>query len=75
MPLMTKADGMIIRDVESGDYEGLVQFFDSNNIAEVTRHFHPFPLSASAAWHIGIRHQASACSWTVASSAVGLAPG
>ena len=43
---------VIIRRVEPGDYEGLVRFFEENNVVEVTRQFHPFPLNKETAHHI-----------------------
>lgn len=49
---MTEPAEVIMRTVESGDYEELVRFFDANSVPQVIRQFHPFPLSASTAWYI-----------------------
>ena len=43
---------VITRRVEPGDYEELVRFFEENNVDEVTRQFHPFPLNEGTAHHI-----------------------
>jgi ribosomal protein S18 acetylase RimI-like enzyme len=50
--LMTEPAEVIMRTVESGDYEELVRFFDANSVPQVIRQFHPFPLSASTARYI-----------------------
>ena len=41
-----------IRQAQETDYEGLARFFEENNTAEVTRQFHPFPLSRETARQI-----------------------
>lgn len=41
-----------IRQVQETDYEGLTRFFEENNTAEVTRQFHPFPLTRETAYEI-----------------------
>jgi ribosomal protein S18 acetylase RimI-like enzyme len=49
---MTEPVEVIMRTVEPGDDEGLVRFFDANNVAQVVRQFHPFPLTATTAQYI-----------------------
>lgn len=41
-----------IRQVQSKDYEVLARFFEENNRLEITRHFHPFPLTLQTAYQI-----------------------
>ena len=42
----------MIRQVRDTDYEDLARFFEANNRSEITRHFHPFPLTLQAAHQI-----------------------
>ncbi|MCG3144867.1 MAG: Mycothiol acetyltransferase [Gammaproteobacteria bacterium] len=41
-----------IRRIEPRDYQALTLFFEENDRAEVTTHFHPFPLTAESARRI-----------------------
>ncbi len=57
MVQMTQRIEIIIRSVELADYEELVRFFEANNVAQVIRHFDPFPLDESTAQYIaGTKH-------------------
>jgi ribosomal-protein-alanine N-acetyltransferase len=49
---MSKQVVTTIRKVQASDYETLASFFEANNIPEVIRHFHPFPLNAQTAYKI-----------------------
>jgi ribosomal protein S18 acetylase RimI-like enzyme len=49
---MVKRPHVIIRKVEHTDYEQLGQFFIANNIEQITRQFHPFPLNTQTAHYI-----------------------
>jgi ribosomal protein S18 acetylase RimI-like enzyme len=35
---------VVVREVKAEDFEAMADFFENNNVEEVTRHFHPFPL-------------------------------
>lgn len=41
-----------IRQVQNADYEILARFFEENSRPEITRYFHPFPLTAETAHQI-----------------------
>lgn len=43
---------VVIRKVEPADYEDLARFFEENNVHEITRQFHPFPLNEETAHRI-----------------------
>lgn len=49
---------IIIREVRRGDYDDLVRFLAENNMSEITRYFHPFPLTPETAHFIACQlHQ------------------
>jgi len=41
-----------IRQIQDTDYEALADFLEENNKPEITRHFHPFPLTSQTAHQI-----------------------
>ncbi len=41
-----------VRPVSKADYSMLSRFLDDNNLPQVTRYFHPFPLTAETAYRI-----------------------
>ena len=43
---------VVIREVNRMDYARLTHFLDQNNVVEVIRHFHPFPLNADTSHYI-----------------------
>lgn len=49
---MNKYITATIRQVHDTDYEALARFFEENNKSEITRQFHPFPLSSQTAHQI-----------------------
>lgn len=49
---MSKHIVSTIRQVQDTDYEALARFFEENNRPEITRHFHPFPLTSQTAFQI-----------------------
>jgi hypothetical protein len=46
---MSKHIAAVIRMVQAPDYEDLARFFEENNGPEITKHFHPFPLTSQTA--------------------------
>jgi ribosomal protein S18 acetylase RimI-like enzyme len=53
---VTNKEFFEIRPLESDDYELLERFFKKNNLPEVTRQFHPFPLSSEVARRITLEN-------------------
>ena len=41
-----------IRQIQDIDYEDLARFFEKNNVPEITKYFHPFPLNSQTAHEI-----------------------
>lgn len=41
-----------IRQIQISDYEELIRFFEENNRAEITKRFHPFPLTPQTVYQI-----------------------
>jgi len=52
---MSEQPGIAIRRVEERDAHVLSQFFAENNRTDVTRYFHPFPLTSQVALEIANR--------------------
>jgi ribosomal protein S18 acetylase RimI-like enzyme len=51
---------VVLRAIDHNDYDALRYFFERNNVDAVTRHFHPFPLSAETAAAICLREHEDA---------------
>jgi RimJ/RimL family protein N-acetyltransferase len=49
---MVSCTDATIRILDTRDFEALSQFFSKNDIHEVTKHFHPFPLNEESALRI-----------------------
>ena len=49
---MSEHTTTMIQIIQACDYEDLVQFFEENNKSEITRHFHPFPLTQKTVFDI-----------------------